>query len=116
MWRIRLTRSIPPTAKRELMNAIFGAGLVLLALFLAFVGVLATVQPAVERVSYLRERFDYSVYASLAGVVLSSVVSAGALAKLSGAPVRTDLIICCVYLLIIAVVVATFSLAWAIGL
>jgi uncharacterized membrane protein len=97
------------------MNAIFAAGLVLLALFLAFVGVLATVQPAVERVSYLKQRFDYSVYASLAGVVLSSVVSAGALAKLSGARLRTDLIVFLVYLLIIAVVAATFCLAWAIG-
>ncbi|HKN28104.1 MAG TPA: hypothetical protein VJY34_09560 [Roseiarcus sp.] len=98
------------------MNAIFAAGLVILAIFLGFVGVLAAVQPEVERVSYLRHRFDISVYASLAGVILSGAVSAGALARLSGYHVRTDWIIFGVYLLILAVVIATVSLAWAISL
>jgi uncharacterized membrane protein len=116
MCRIRLTRGVPPAEKRELINAIFAAGLVILAIFLGFVGVLAAVQPSVERVSYLRERFVISVYASLAGVLLSGAVSAGALARLSGYHVRTDWIIFGVYLLIIAAVVATLSLAWAISL
>jgi hypothetical protein len=98
------------------MNTIFAGGLVILAIFLAFVGVLAAVQPNVERVSYLRERFHLSVQASLAGVILSGAVSAGALARLSGYHVPSDWIILAVYLLIAAVVVATFSLAWALSL
>jgi hypothetical protein len=116
MWKVRLTRSVSPAEKRELMNAIFAAGLVILAIFLGFVGVLATVQPEVDRVSYLRARFDISICASLAGVILSGVVSAGALAKLSGYRVRSDWIISGAYLLILVVVIATISLAWAIGL
>ena len=88
----------------------------MLAIFLGFVGVLAAVQPSVEGISYLRGRFNTSVYASLAGVMLSGAVSVGALVKLSGYYVRTDWIIIGVYLLILAAVIATLSLAWAIAL
>jgi len=105
-----------PAEKRELMNSIFQAGLVILAIFLGFVGVLAAVQPSVERLSYLRGRCHVSVYASLAGIILSGAVSAGALARLSGYYVPTDWIIFAVYLLILAVIVATVSLSLAIGL
>jgi hypothetical protein len=116
MIKIRLTRSMPRAEKRELINAIFAAGLVILAIFLGFMGVLAAVQPEVERVSYLRAEFENSVHASLCGVVLAGLLSAGALAKLSGWPIRSDWIIFGVYLLIAAVVAATLSLARAIGL
>ena len=48
--------------------------------------------------------------------MLSGAVSVGALVKLSGYYVRTDWIIIGVYLLILAAVIATLSLAWAIAL
>ena len=98
------------------MNAVFAAGLVILAIFLGFVGVLAAVQPSVERVSYLHDRFEISVYASIVGVILSGLVSGGALAKLSGHYVPTDWIIFGAYLLILVVAISTLSLAWAISL
>ncbi len=60
MCRVRLPRSISPAEKRELMNAFFAAALVMLAIFLGFVGVLAAVQPSVEGVSYLRVISDPS--------------------------------------------------------
>ena len=65
--------------ERELVNAVFEAALVILAIFLAFVGVLAVVQPEVERVSYLRQEFAISVWSSVAGVLLSATVSGAAL-------------------------------------
>ena len=103
--------------ERELVNAIFAAALVILAIFLGFVGVLAAVQPTVERVSYLRQEFDISVWSSLIGVLLSAFVSGAALAYLTGhRTVRVEWIIIGMYALIAASVAATLSLIWAIGL
>ena len=109
-------RSITPGEERELVNAVFAAALVMLAIFLGFVGVLAAIKPDVERISYLRQEFLISVWACLAGVLLAGIVSAAALAYLSGRQVSARWIVFGVYLLIVAVAVSTVSLAWAIGL
>jgi hypothetical protein len=102
---------------RELVNGIFSAALVMLAIFLGFVGVLAAVHPEVERISYLHNRFLVSVWASMIGVLLSGGVSGASLAYLTGRrTIPKEWIIRSVYLLIGTVVVATLSLVWAIGL
>jgi uncharacterized membrane protein len=115
MWRIRLTRALSAPEKREMMGIIFSNGLVLLAIFLAFIGVLAAVKPSIQGVSYLGSRFEIAVYACLAGVLLSALVSVTTLIRLSGHVVRTDFILLLVYLLIASAVVATFALWWAIS-
>jgi hypothetical protein len=105
-----------PGEERELVNAVFAAGLVILAIFLGFVGVLAAVQPTVEKVSFLRDRFLISVWASFAGVVLSGGASGLALAYLSGCRIDIRYIVWPIYLLIGVVIVASLSLIWALGL
>ena len=103
--------------ERELINAVFAAALVILAIFLAFVGVLAAVQPEVERVSYLRREFAISVWSSVVGVLLSASISGAALAYLSGRRiVPVSWIIFCMYALIASTVAATLSLIWALSL
>jgi hypothetical protein len=103
--------------ERELVNAIFAAALVVLAIFLGFVGVLAAVQPEVERVSYLRREFAISVWSSVAGTLLAAFVSGTSLAYLSGCrAMHVKWILAGMYALIVAAVAATQSLVWAISL
>jgi hypothetical protein len=103
--------------ERELVNGVFAAALVILAIFLGFVGVLAAVQPEVERVSYLRQDFAIAVWSAMAGVLLSAGVSSASLAYLSGCRrISVKWIIIAMYALIASTVAATVSLVWAIGL
>ena len=102
--------------EREVVNAIFAAALVILAIFLGFVGVLAAVEPQVEGISFLHGRFSVAVWAGLFGVILSAGLGSAALLYLSGYPIKAGRIIFGVHLLIATVIVATVSLAWAIAL
>jgi hypothetical protein len=114
MWM--MSRRISATEERELISAVFAAALVILTLFLAFFGVLAAVQPEVEKIPELREAFIFPVRLSIFGVILSGVVAAIALLYLSGYRINARWIIFPVYLLIVVVVVAALSLARTIGL
>lgn len=116
LHRSRRRRPITVAEEREAVIAIFGASFVVLAMFLGFVGVLAAVQPSVERISYLRVAFAAPVWMSLIGVVLSGSVCVLALAYLSGRAITARWIILPMYWLITVVVVAAMSLVWAIGL
>lgn len=111
-----LRRKISVAEERELISAVFSAALVILAIFLAFFGVLAAVQPEVEKITELREGFKIPVFVSIFGVILSGSVAAAALLYLSGCQINARWVIFPVYLLIIVVVVATLSLARTIGL
>ena len=108
--------NISRAEERELINAVFAAALVILAIFLAFLGVLAAVQPEVEKITELREAFAIPVWASIFGVIWSGVVTATALLYLTGYQINPRWIIWPVYLLIAAVIVATLSLARTIEL
>jgi hypothetical protein len=114
MWM--MSPRISAAEERELISAVFAAALVILAIFLAFFGVLAAVQSQVEKISDLREAFVVPVRASMLGVILSGSVAAIALLYLSGHRIDPRWIIFPVYLLIIVVIVATLSLAQTIGL
>ena len=52
-----MSRRISAAEERELISAAFAAALMILAIFLAFFGVLAAVQPQVEKITELREAF-----------------------------------------------------------
>jgi hypothetical protein len=114
MWM--MTRRISAAEERELISAVFAAALMILTIFLAFFGVLAAVQPQVEKITELREAFVLPVRVSIFGVMLSGSVGAIALLYLSGYRIDPRWIIFPVYLLITVVVVATLSLAQTIGL
>ena len=94
----------------------FAAALVILAIFLTFFGVLAAVQPEVEKITELREAFAIPVWAGIFGVILSGAVAATALLYLTGYQINLRWIILPAYLLIAVVIVATLSLAWTIEL
>ena len=111
-----MSRRISATEERELISAVFAAALMILTIFLAFFGVLAAVQPQVEKITELREAFVLPVQVSIFGVMLSGSVAGVALLYLSGYRIDPRWIIAPVYLLIIVVVVATLSLAQTIGL
>lgn len=106
-----------PREEREVMNAVFAGALTILAIFLGFVGVLAAVRPELERVSYLKQLLSVSSWASLIGVLLAASVSGASLAYLCGhRNVRPAWIITGMYALIVAILFATLSLVWAVGL